>query len=725
MIMNHIEEPITQTLKTNYMPYAMSVIISRAIPEIDGFKPSHRKLLYTMYKMGLLNGGRTKSANIVGQTMKLNPHGDMAIYETMVRLTRGNQSLLYPLVDSKGNFGKVYSRDMAFAASRYTEAKLDKICQELFKNIDKDTVDFVDNYDGTLKEPTLFPVTFPTILVNANQGIAVGMASNIASFNLGEVCDATVAYLDDENADMTKYLLAPDFPTGGTVLYNEEAIREIYATGRGSIRVRSKYRYDKKLNMIEIYEIPYTTTCEAIMDKIIELIKGNKIKDIADLRDESDLQGLKLAIELKRGTDPDALMLKLFKMTPLEDSFACNFNILVKGAPMVMGISEILRNWSEFRIDCIKRQTKYEINVKGERLHLLQGLAKILLDIDKAIKIVRETEDDSEVVPNLMKGFGIDEKQAEFVAEIKLRNLNKKYILTKTSEIDNLKKEISELNDLLSSPLKIKGKIKEELLKIKEKFSTERKTDIIGAEDVAVFDNKDTVEDYNLKIFLTKQGYLKKIPLVSLRAGGEHKFKEGDKLIKEFEETNLGELLVFTDKANCYKTRICDINDCKLSQMGEYLKSILGFDQDEEVIDVFPSNNYKGYLLFAYDNGKIAKINMDSYSTKTNRKKLINSYYEKEKLVKIIYLAEDCEMVAYANTGKILVFESASINPKTARNSSGVKVMTLKKGGKLKKVSELSKTRLKDPGYYKTKNIPAVGCFQKSDDDKESQISLF
>ncbi len=725
MIMNHIEEPITQTLKTNYMPYAMSVIISRAIPEIDGFKPSHRKLLYTMYKMGLLNGGRTKSANIVGQTMKLNPHGDMAIYETMVRLTRGNQSLLYPLVDSKGNFGKVYSRDMAFAASRYTEAKLDKICQELFKNIDKDTVDFVDNYDGTLKEPTLFPVTFPTILVNANQGIAVGMASNIASFNLGEVCDATVAYLDDENADMTKYLLAPDFPTGGTVLYNEEAIREIYATGRGSIRVRSKYRYDKKLNMIEIYEIPYTTTCEAIMDKIIELIKGNKIKDIADLRDESDLQGLKLAIELKRGTDPDALMLKLFKMTPLEDSFACNFNILVKGAPMVMGISEILRNWSEFRIDCIKRQTKYEINVKGERLHLLQGLAKILLDIDKAIKIIRETEDDSEVVPNLMKGFGIDEKQAEFVAEIKLRNLNKKYILTKTSEIDNLKKEISELNDLLSSPLKIKGKIKEELLKIKEKYSTERKTDIIGAEDVAVFDNKDTVEDYNLKIFLTKQGYLKKIPLVSLRAGGEHKFKEGDKLIKEFEETNLGELLVFTDKANCYKTRICDINDCKLSQMGEYLKSILGFDQDEEVIDVFPSNNYKGYLLFAYDNGKIAKINMDSYSTKTNRKKLINSYYEKEKLVKIIYLAEDCEMVAYANTGKILVFESASINPKTARNSSGVKVMTLKKGGKLKKVSELSKTRLKDPGYYKTKNIPAVGCFQKSDDDKESQISLF
>ncbi len=723
--MNYIEEHITDTLRTNYMPYAMSVIISRAIPEIDGFKPSHRKLLYTMYKMGLLNGAKTKSSNIVGQTMKLNPHGDMAIYETMVRLTRGNQSLLHPLVDSKGNFGKVYSRDMAFAAPRYTEAKLDGICQEVFKNIDKDTVEFVDNFDGTMKEPVLLPVTFPTILVNANQGIAVGMASNIASFNLGEVCDAVVAYLKDENADLIEYIKAPDFPTGGSIIYNEAQIREIFETGRGSVKIRSKYRFDKKNNMIEVFEIPYTTTSEAIIDKIIELIKAGKIKEINDLRDETDLQGLRIAIELKKNTDPDALMLKLFKMTPLEDSFSCNFNILIDGAPQVLGIKDIIYHWSEFRIDCIKRQTKYEIGVKSEKLHLLNGLAKILLDIDKAIAIIRGTEEDSEVVPNLMKGFHIDEKQAEFVAEIKLRNLNKKYILSKTQEIDSLKKEIEELTELLGSNRLIKKKISEEILSVKNKFAKERLTDIISSEEIEVYDTKEVIEDYNLKLFLTKQGYLKKVPLVSLRAGGEHKLKEDDKIVKEFEETNLGELIVFSNKTNAYKVRICDIADCKLSQMGEFLKSVLEFDADEEVIDVFTANGYEGYFLFAYDNGKAAKIPLESYKTKTNRKKLINSYSDKARLIKIIYLKEDCEMVAYSNIGKILVFDSAAVNPKTTRNSAGVQVLTLRKGARLKKIAELSKTRLKEPNYYKTKNIPAVGCFQKAESDEEEQVTLF
>ncbi len=723
--MNYIEERITDTLKTNYMPYAMSVIISRAIPEIDGFKPSHRKLLYTMYKMGLLNGAKTKSSNIVGQTMKLNPHGDMAIYETMVRLTRGNQSLLHPLVDSKGNFGKVYSRDMAFAAPRYTEAKLDGICHEIFKNIDKDTVEFVDNFDGTMKEPTLLPVTFPTILVNANQGIAVGMASNIASFNLGEVCDAVIEYLKDEDADLMQYIKAPDFPTGGSIIYNHEQIKEIFETGRGSLKIRAKYRFDKKNNMIEVFEIPYTTTSEAIIDKIIELIKNGKIKEVSDLRDETDLQGLRIAIELKRGTDPDALMLKLFKMTPLEDSFSCNFNILIDGAPQVLGIKDILYYWSNFRISCIKRQTKYEIGVKAEKLHLLNGLAKILLDIDKAIAIIRGTEDDSLVVPNLMKGFHIDEKQAEYVAEIKLRNLNKKYILTRTQEIDSLKKEIDELNELLSDVKLIKKKITEEIKVIKEKYAKERLTDIISADDVEIYDTKEAVEDYNLKLFLTKQGYLKKIALTSLRAGGEHKLKEDDKIVKEFEETNLGELIIFSNKSNAYKIRIHEINDCKLSQMGEYLKSILEFDADEDVVDVFSAGDYSGHFFFAFENGKAAKIPLESYKTKTNRKKLINSYSDKAKLIKILYLKEECELVAYSNIGKILVFESEAVNAKTTRNSAGVQVLTLRKGARLKKIVELSKTRLKDPGYYKTKNIPAVGCFQKADSEEESQITLF
>lgn len=721
--MNYTEKSITNTLKVNYMPYAMSVIISRAIPEIDGLKPSHRKLLYTMYKMGLLKGNKTKSANVVGQTMKLNPHGDMAIYETMVRLTRSNETLLYPLVDSKGNFGKVYSRDMAFAASRYTEVKLEPLCSELFKNIDKDTVDFVDNYDGTLKEPKLLPVTFPNILANPNQGIAVGMASNIASFNLNEICDGVVAVLDDENCDILDYITAPDFSTGGYLLYDKAQMKEILETGKGSFKLRSKYRYDKKNNLIEVYEIPYSTTVEVIIDKIIELFKGGKLKEISDVRDETDINGLKLTLDLKRGTDPDELMLKLFKMTPLEDSFSCNFNVLVDEMPQVLGVRGIIDAWLDFRIECIKRQARYDIGVKSEKLHLLNGMKKILLDLDKAVDIVKNTEDDNLVIENLMKGFSIDNKQAEFVAEIKLRNFNKKYILSKIEEIEELKKEIEELNDLLSNPQLIKNKIKEELTDIKKKYGSERKTEIIHLNEIEVYNNEKVVEDYNVKIYLSKQGYLKKIPLTSLRAGGEHKLKENDKIIKEFDENNKGELIVFTNKCNTYKAKIDDITDCKLSQMGEYLKSILEFENDEEVIDVFSSCDYKGYFIFAYENGKLAKIPLTSYETKANRKKLINSYNDKEKLVKIIYITENTDMVLYSNVGKILVFSTESVNEKASRSSMGVQVMTLRKGAKLKKITELSKTRLKEPDYYRTKNIPAVGCFQKADLD--SQVSLF
>ncbi|MBQ4110879.1 MAG: topoisomerase IV [Clostridia bacterium] len=724
--MNYMEQRITDSLKTNYMPYAMSVIISRAIPEIDGFKPSHRKLLYTMYKMGLLTGAKTKSANVVGQTMKLNPHGDGAIYETMVRLTRGNESLLHPLVDSKGNFGKVYSRDMAYAAARYTEVKLDPICQELFKNIDKDTVEFVDNYDGTLKEPTLLPVTFPSVLVNANQGIAVGMASNVASFNLGEVCDGEIAYLKDENCDITEYIEAPDFSTGGFLIYDKEQMKNVLETGRGSFKVRAKYTYDKKENLIEITEIPYSTAVEVIMDKIIEHIKAGKLKEIGDIRDETDKEGLKLTIELKRGTDPDALMLKLYKMTPLEDSFGCNFNILIDGKPEVMGVKTILEKWTEFRIGCIKRQTRYDISVKSEKLHLLNGLKKILLDIDKAIKIIRDTDDDGEVVPNLMKGFSIDETQAEFIAEIKLRNLNKKYIMNRLADIENLLKELDELNALLSDEKLIKKYMIDELTQIKKKHAKERKTILLKSDEVETFNAEEKIEDYNLKIYLTKQGYIKKIPLVSLRAGGEHKLKEGDKIQKEFDATNLGELLVFTDKCNVYKTKIYEIEDCKLSQMGEFLKSSLEMEKDEEVIDIFLAGDYKGHFVFAFENGKLAKIPLESYATKTNRKKLINAYSDGSKLIKILHITEDIDMVAYSNVGKILVFNTASVNAKTTRSSNGVQVMTLRKGATLKRISELERTRLKEPDYYRTKNIPAVGCFQKKDgEDDAGQIKMF
>ncbi len=722
--MNFIEKSVVDTLNINYMPYAMSVIVSRAIPEIDGLKPSHRKLLYTMYKMGLSKGNRTKSSNVVGATMKLNPHGDMAIYETLVRLTRSNETLLHPLIDSKGNFGKVYSRDMAFAAHRYTEVKLDAICGELFRDIDKDMVDFVDNYDGTMKEPTLLPVTFPNILINPNQGIAVGMASNIASFNLNEVCDGVIAYMENEDINICDYIKAPDFSTGGYLLYDRAQMEEILGTGKGSFKLRAKYTYDKANNLIEIDEIPYSTTVEVIIEKIVEHIKAGKLKEISDVRDETDKNGLKLTIDLKRGTDPDALMLKLFKMTPLEDSFACNFNILIEEMPCVLGVKDIIREWVEFRTGCIKRYARYEIGVKSEKLHLLNGMKKILLDIDKAVDIVKNTEEDSLVIKNLMAGFMIDEKQAEYVAEIKLRNFNKRYILSKIEEIDSLKKEIEDLEALLNSRALIKKRIKNELNEVKKKYGEERKTKLIDLEDIESFNEDNTIENYNLKIYFTKQGYLKKIPLTSLRAGGEHKLKEDDKVIKEFDGENIGELLVFTDKSNVYKVRICDIADCKLSQMGEYLKSILDFDKDEEAIDVFSANGYQGFFMFAYENGKIAKIPLASYETKTNRKKLINSYNDKEKLVKIIYLKEDCDMAAYSNAGKILVFNSESINPKASRSSAGVQVMTLRKGAKLKRITELSKTRLKDPDYYRTKNIPAVGCFQKADSEG-TQISLF
>ena len=722
--MNYTEKSVVDTLNINYMPYAMSVIVSRAIPEIDGLKPSHRKLLYTMYKMGLLKGNRTKSSNVVGSTMKLNPHGDMAIYETLVRLTKSNESLLHPLIDSKGNFGKVYSRDMAFAAHRYTEVKLDSICSEMFKDIDKNMVDFVDNYDGTMKEPTLLPVTFPNILVNPNQGIAVGMASNIASFNLNEVCDGVIAFLKDEKVNICDYIKAPDFSTGGYLLYDRAQMEEILNTGKGSFKLRAKYTYDKANNLIEVTEIPYSTTVEVIMEKIIELVKGGKLKEISDVRDETDKNGLKLTIDLKRGTDPEAIMLKLFKMTPLEDSFACNFNVLIGEMPCVLGVKDIIKEWVDFRTDCIKRFARFEIGVKSEKLHLLNGMKKILLDIDKAVEIVKNTEDDAEVIKALMAGFSIDEKQADFVAEIKLRNFNKKYILSKIEEIDSLKQEIADLEALLDTPSLIKKRIKEELTEIKKKYGMERKTELISSDEIETYSENKVVENYNLKIYFTKQGYLKKIPMVSLRAGGEHKLKEDDKVIKEFDAENIGELIVFTDKANVYKVRISDINDCKLSQMGEYLKSILEFDKDEEAIDVFEANGYKGFYMFAYENGKLAKIPLSSYETKANRKKLINSYNEKDKLIKIIYMQEDCDMAAYSNVGKILVFNSEAINPKASRSSAGVQVMTLRKGAKLKKIVELSKTRLKDPDYYRTKNIPAVGCFQKADTE-ETQMSLF
>ncbi|NLY42820.1 MAG: topoisomerase IV [Clostridiaceae bacterium] len=717
---NIIEQKITETLEKNYMPYAMSVIISRAIPEIDGFKPSHRKLLYTMYKMGLLTGGRTKSANVVGQTMRLNPHGDMAIYETLVRLTRGNGALLHPFVDSKGNFGKQYSRDMVFAAPRYTEVKLDKICEEIFKDIDKNTVDYIDNYDGTCKEPVLLPTTFPNILANPNQGIAVGMASNICSFNLVELCNTTIAFLKNENTDILDTLKAPDLPSGGQLIYDKKEMEQIYRTGRGSFKVRAKYRYDKKNNCIEIYEIPYTTTVEAIIDKIVDLVKTGKIKDITDVRDETDLNGLKITLDLKKNTEPDKIMNKLFRLTPLQDTFNCNFNVLIKGTPMVLGIAGILKEWADFRINCKKRQIAFDINKKEEKLHLLKGLERILLDIDKAVHIIRNTAQDADVVPNLMKGFDIDLVQAEFIAEIKLRNLNKEYILNRINEIEHLEKELKEMRSTLNDEGKIKNIIIKELKEISKKYGQPRRTEIIFEDEILEIPEEHLVDDYNVKIFLTKQQYLKKIPLTSLRGSADQKLKEDDEIIQEIETSNKSDLLLFTNKHNVYKRKLHEIPDCKASSFGEYLPNLLSLEEDETIIYVVSTTDYSGHMLFSFDNGKVAKIRLDSYVTKTNRKKLSRAYANQAKLVHIMYLQQDTELVAFSSINKVLIFKTSSIPEKSMRDAQGVQVMRSKKGSTLVQVKTMDEVHLSNPDYYRTKNIPAIGYYLRPEDSNKS-----
>ena len=718
------EQNIVETLETNYMPYAMSVIVSRAIPEIDGFKPSHRKLLYTMYKMSLLTGSKTKSSNIVGQTMKLNPHGDMAIYETMVRLTRGNNALLHPFVDSKGNFGKQFSRDMKFAAPRYTEAKLDKICEEIFKDIDKNPVDFMDNYDSTMKEPVLLPTTYPNILVNSNQGIAVGMASNICSFNLKEICETTSALIDDENINIMDYLKAPDFSSGGQLIYSEKDIRDIYENGKGGIKVRAKYNFDKANNCIEVTEIPYSTTIEAIMDQIIDLVKSGKIKEITDVRDETDLGGLKLTIDIKRNTDPDALMNKLYKFTPLQDSFNCNFNILIDGRPKVMGVKTILNEWLRFRVECIKRQTFYDIGKKKDKLHLLMGLKKILLDIDKAIAIIRGTEQEALVVPNLMEGFKIDQVQSEFIAEIKLRNLNKEYILNKVSETENLIKEIADLEDIYKSEARIKRVIQKQLKEVAKKYGQPRRTEIISEEHVEEITAEHLIEDYNLKLFLTEHNYLKKVTLVSLRSSSDHKLKDDDTIIQEIETHNKSELLLFSNQFNVYKMKIYDIPDCKASNLGEYLTNLLGLDSDEKIIYITATDDYEGYMLFFYESGKGAKIEMSSYATKTNRKKLSNAYYDGSPIVRMMFITEDIDLIAQSSIKKVLVFNTEGINSKTTRTSQGVQVLLSKKGSTLTYIKTLDEMPLSDVKYYRPKNIPAIGCYLKDADKGDTQLSL-
>ena len=719
------EQAVSETLEVNYMPYAMSVIVSRAIPEIDGFKPSHRKLLYTMYKMGLLTGGRTKSANIVGQTMRLNPHGDAAIYETMVRLAKGNETLLHPFVDSKGNFGKVYSRDMAYAASRYTEAKLDSICGELFRDIDSDTVDMVDNYDATMKEPSLLPTTFPNVLVSANQGIAVGMASNICSFNLKEVCDTTIALMKNPDHDILETLPGPDFSTGGELLFDEAATREIYATGRGSFRLRSKWRYVKEGNLIEITEIPYSTATEVIMDKVAELIKAGKIREISDMRDETDLGGLKLTIDLKRGVDPEKLMQKLFRMTPLQDSFACNFNILIAGMPRVMGVGEILAEWTAWRTDCVKRRIYFQIQKKQERLHLLKGLEKILLDIDRAIAIIRETELENEVVPNLMIGFGIDEIQAGFVAEIKLRNINKEYILKQTKATSQLEQEIADLEDTLNSARKLKNVIIKELQQVSDKFGQPRKTEILyNVEDVEPENEEDQVPDYPVTVFVSKEGYLKKITAQSLRMSGEQKFKEGDSLDYTRETTNRAELLVFTDQFQCYKTRLSDFDDGKASLLGDYLPSKLGFDQGENLLQVIFPGDSKGFVLFFFENGKVAKVPLSAYETKTNRKKLTGAFSDKSRVVKILSLESDAQIALYSTDGRAMIFSTADLLPKTTRNTIGVAVMSLKKKALLQNALLLEESGIENVSRYRMKSIPAAGALLRPEDSQEKQAAF-
>ena len=719
------EQAISETLELNYLPYAMSVIVSRAIPEIDGFKPSHRKLLYTMYKMGLLTGGRTKSANIVGQTMRLNPHGDAAIYETMVRLARGNETLLHPFVDSKGNFGKVYSRDMAYAASRYTEAKLDSICTELFRDIDSDTVDMVDNYDATMKEPTLLPTTFPNVLVSANQGIAVGMASNICSFNLKEVCDTAIALMKNPDHDILETLPGPDFSTGAELLFDEAATREVYATGRGSFKLRAKWHYEKEGNLIEITEIPYTTATEVIMDKVAELIKAGKIKEIADMRDETDLGGLKLTIDLKRGVEPDKLMQKLFRLTPLQDSFPCNFNILIAGMPRVMGVGEILEEWTAWRTDCVKRRLFHQIGKREERLHLLKGLERILLDIDKAIRIIRETELEAEVVPNLMIGFGIDEIQANYVAEIKLRNINKEYILKQTKAISQLEQEIADLKDTLNSSRRLKNVIIQELQEVSKKFGQPRKTEIIyQAAEAEPEEEEEDVPDYPVTVFVSKEGYLKKITAQSLRMSGEQKFKEGDSLAFSQEATNRTDVLVFTDQFQCYKSRLSDFEDSKASLLGDYLPQKLGMEPWETVKQVVLTGDYAGFVLFFFENGKAAKVPLSAYETKTNRKKLTGAYSDKSPLVAVAALQGDEQMALYSSDGRALIFSTAQLLPKTTRNTQGVAVMTLKKKSTLTGAILLEQSGIENQSRYRTKTIPAAGALLKPEDMQEKQQKL-
>ena len=719
-----MEQPITETLEQNYMPYAMSVIISRAIPEIDGFKPSHRKLLYTMYKMGLLSGGRTKSANIVGQTMRLNPHGDAAIYETMVRLSKGYGALLTPFVDSKGNFGKVYSRDMSFAASRYTEAKLAPICGEIFRDIDRETVEFTDNYDGSMKEPRLLPTAFPNVLVSANTGIAVGMASQICGFNLEEVCRTEINYLSDPDCDLFETMPAPDFSTGAEIVYDRNAMDEIYRTGRGSFKMRSRWRYIQKENIIEIYEIPFTTTSEAIVDKVAELIKAGKIREINDMRDETDLSGLKLAVDLKRGTDPEKLMQKLFKLTPLMDSFSCNFNILVAGNPKVMGVREILGEWTAWRTECIKNRVYFEMCRKKEKLHLLQGLAKILLDIDKAIAIIRNTELESDVIPNLMMGFGIDKVQAEYVAEIKLRNINKEYILKRTSEIEELERDIAELEDTLKNRRKVKAIISSELKAIIKKYPSPRRTGIVYASEMEEEPEDDPAEDYPVNVFLSNEGYLKKITPQSLRMSGEQKYKDGDGPKLSFESTNRAELLVFTDRQQVYKTKLSDFADTKASALGTYLPSQLEMDDGERVFTVILPGDYKNDLLLFFENGKIARIPLSAYETKTNRKKLINAYSDKSPLAEVLPISGECDVAAFSSDGRALVFNTSLLQVKASRSTQGVAGMSVKNKHKLVSAALLENTSVKNKSRYRVRSLPGAGALLKDEDRGETQMSL-
>ena len=718
-----VQQDISDTLRQNFMPYAMSVIMSRAIPEIDGFKPSHRKLLYTMYKMGLLGPNRTKSANIVGQTMKLNPHGDAAIYDTMVRLARGYEALLHPYVDSKGNFGKAYSRDMAWAAPRYTEAKLEAICRELFQDIDKDTVDFVDNYDSTMKEPTLLPATFPSVLVNANTGIAVGMASNICPFNLAEVCRTTIALLRDPEADIFATMQAPDFPGGGQILFDRAQMENIYKTGRGSFRVRSRYSYDKSQNCIDVTQIPPTTTIEVIVERVIDLVKQGKLKEIADIRDETGMDGLKITIDLKRGTDPDKLMQKLFKLTTLEDSFACNFNVLIAGTPRVLGVRELLEEWTAFRVECVRRRTHFDLEKKREKLHLLQGLELILLDIDKAIRIVRETEEEAEVVPNLMIGFGIDQIQAEYVAEIKLRHLNREYILKRTQEIAELERDIAQLEGILASKAKVKGIIVKELEAVAQKYGQPRRSMILYADEVEEAEIVEEVPDYPVHLFFTKEGYFKKITPQSLRMSGEQKLKEGDEITQQLEAQNTAELLFFSNKSQVYKMKAADFADTKASVLGEYIPARAQMDEGESAAYMAVTYQYDGFMLFFFENGKVAKVEMSAYQTKQNRKKLLNAYSDKSPLTAALYVREDCEVLLTASSGRMLLFHTGLIAPKATKNTQGVQAMNLKKGQRLLRVQLYEEGMLQNPNRYK-KNLPALGALPEAGESAGEQLKL-